>query len=247
MNLPEGHKLVTLHEKPENIDLYQNLIDTEWEQIGTMDDNAYEYWYTLLNKFPRYQFGLFIDGDLAAVGNTCPVYIKRGVKNLPNGGWGEALKQSITNNKTPNLLCGLSATIKNNYRGRGLSKIVLGQMKEIAKEEGFSQLVVPVRPTLKNRYPLINIKDYIHWKNDDGRLFDPWLRIHMDIGGELLGIAHKSMVATRPISTWEELFKMPIKSSGDYILPGGLTPSKVNLKKNVGVYEEPNIWFVHPS
>ncbi len=59
-----------------------------------------------------------------------------------------------------------------------ISKILLNQFKNICLEKNFNTLVVPVRPTMKSSYPLIPIEKYVNWKNPDGLIFDPWLRIH---------------------------------------------------------------------
>ena len=47
-------------------------------------------------------------------------------------------------------------------------------------------VIASVRPTWKERYPLIAIEEYMEWRRDDGTHFDPWLRIHELVGGEIL-------------------------------------------------------------
>ncbi len=47
-------------------------------------------------------------------------------------------------------------------------------MKTIAKNKKLENLIAPVRPNYKCKYPLVPIENYIHWKNDDGLSFDPW-------------------------------------------------------------------------
>ena len=55
-------------------------------------------------------------------------------------------------------------------------------------------VLAPVRPTLKDRYPLIPIERYMEWRRADGAHFDPWLRLHERAGGELLAPAPESLV-----------------------------------------------------
>ena len=62
-------------------------------------------------------------------------------------------------------------------------------MRAVAAEHGLSSLVAPVRPTTKSRYPHVPMENYVAWKRGDGKLFDPWLRVHAGLGAEMLGIA----------------------------------------------------------
>ena len=65
---------------------------------------------------------------------------------------------------------------------------MLGEMRRIALEHGFSDLVAPVRPTLKTRYPLTPIERYVGWTTAEGLPFDPWLRVHARAGAELVRV-----------------------------------------------------------
>ena len=60
------------------------------------------------------------------------------------------------------------------------------------------------RPTAKQDYPLIPIERYMAWRRADGSHFDPWLRIHERVGGELIAPAPESMVIRAPVADWEE-------------------------------------------
>ena len=56
-------------------------------------------------------------------------------------------------------------------------------MRAAAAAGGLDCLIAPVRPTLKDRYPLTPIESYARWRRDDGSAFDPWIRVHERFGG----------------------------------------------------------------
>ena len=54
------------------------------------------------------------------------------------------------------------------------------------RSAGLESVIAPVRPTLKERYPLIPIERTSTWRRADGSHFDPWLRVHERVGGEIV-------------------------------------------------------------
>ncbi len=82
---------------------------------------------------------------------------------------------------------------------------MIGTFTDNARAAGLSAgVIAPVRPTWKERYPLIPIEEYMLWRRDDGTHLDPWLRIHELVGGEILGAAPRSMVIRAPATEWAE-------------------------------------------
>ena len=75
-------------------------------------------------------------------------------------------------------------------------------MRVAAAANGLRELIAPVRPTSKSSYPLIPIERYVEWRRDDGAHFDPWIRVHERIGGEILAIAPESMRMKFPVGGW---------------------------------------------
>lgn len=118
-------------------------------------------------------------------------------------------------------------------------------MRAVAAGHGLDALVAPVRPTLKSRYPYVPMEDYVGWTREDGKPFDPWLRVHASLGATILRVAPCSMTITGRISDWEEWTGMSFRESGEYVVPGALQPVSMNLEKDFGVYEEPNVWMRH--
>ena len=50
------------------------------------------------------------------------------------------------------------------------------------------------------------------------------------------------MVVNEPVQFWETWSKRTFDRSGQYMLDGGLTPMTIDLEKQIGRYEEPNVW-----
>lgn len=87
---------------------------------------------------------------------------------------------------------------------------------------------------------------YVRWRRTDGAPFDPWLRVHWRLGGEILKTAHPSMVVEATVDEWETWSSMAFPESGDYLVPGALVPVQIDREMNVGRYVEPNVWVHHP-
>jgi hypothetical protein len=147
--------------------------------------------------------------------------------------------------RAPTVVSALLAIVPHAQRGRGLSSVVLGAMKTVAAERGLGALIAPVRPTLKDRYPLTPMERYARWERDDGLPFDPWLRVHRRLGAEFLRVAPRSMVITGTVFEWEEWTGMLFPESDAYVVPGALRPVVMDLERDLGVYEEPNVWMRH--
>jgi hypothetical protein len=96
-------------------------------------------------------------------------------------------------------LSALAAEVVPAYQGSGLSRLLLQVMAAMARSDGLAPLLAPVRPNWKERYPLTPIERYAAWQGDDGLPFDPWIRAHARLGGEVLRGEVRSMEITAPI------------------------------------------------
>jgi GNAT superfamily N-acetyltransferase len=132
------------------------------------------------------------------------------------------------------------------HRGRGLSRVMIGAMRDIAKRHGFKTLIAPVRPSLKERYPLTPIENYIRWTANGGHPFDPWMRVHHQLGADILKPLPRSLRITGTVGEWEEWTEMSFPESGTYVFPHGLAPLGIDRDDDRGRYWEPNVWMRHP-
>jgi GNAT superfamily N-acetyltransferase len=193
-----------------------------------------EYWGRLFTDHSEFQFAL-IDGDVVlAQGNSVPV------AGQP-AQWRDAFRAAFERGGEPDRLCALAIMVAPEHRGRGLATVMLEHMRGLAGP--FGSLVAPVRPTLKERYPLIPIERYAAWRRSDGAHFDPWIRMHERLGGELTGTAEGAMVIEGSRGDWRDWTQLEFPDDGDYVVPGALVP--VHVEDGHGIYREPCVWLRH--
>jgi hypothetical protein len=72
------------------------------------------------------------------------------------------------------------------HQGRGHSATMLRAMAAIAAGDHLDGLIAPVRPSQKERYPLVPIDRYAGWRRPDGLPFDAWMRVHARLGARIL-------------------------------------------------------------
>ena len=122
---------------------------------------------------------------------------------------------------------------------------MLESMRGIAQQQGFANLIAPVRPSWKDRYPLAPIERYVRWTRDDGLPFDPWIRVHHRMGAEVLKPEPHSLIITGTVAEWEEWTQMAFPDTGEYVFPKGLAPVTMDTAADRGTYWEPNVWIRH--
>ena len=145
----------------------------------------------------------------------------------------------------PDVLSAMIAVVDRRRHGEGLSRLLLEAMRDLARDAGFSSLIASVRPTWKERYPLIAMERYAWWTRSDGLPFDPWLRVHARLGAELLEVCPASMTVDGLSTEWEGWTGMAFPEDCDYVVPGALVP--VVFCDGRGTYVEPNVWMRHPA
>jgi hypothetical protein len=202
-------------------------------------------------RLADYQFVL-VDSDSGeplALGNSIPLAYAGSVAELPEEGWDWALRKGIELLQAGgqgNIQCALQVVVFTGNRGKGISGAVVQAMKDIGCAHGLKGMIAPVRPSLKHRYPLNPISSYIGWINELGLPFDPWLRVHVKLGAQVIKPCHKAMRVTGSIADWEAWTGLRFPETGRYIVPGALAPVEVEREQNLGLYVEPNVWVFHP-
>ena len=207
-----------------------------WPEIVFHDAISNACWGRLYEERPDFQFALVDDGEVLAEGNSIPV------SGMPEG-WRDALRNGFER-EAGDLLCALAILIDPDHQRRGLSRLMLEHMRGLAFDRGWD-LVAPVRPSLKHRYPLTPIERYAEWRRDDGLLFDPWLRAHERLGAELVGIAEDSLVAEGTVADVERWSGLAFPESGRYVVEGALVPVAIDRERDHCSYREPNVWMRH--
>jgi GNAT superfamily N-acetyltransferase len=200
------------------------------------------YWGRLYTDHPDFQVALVDGGELLAEAHAVPLSWDGTLDDLPSG-WEEGFVRAFEADRPATALMAIAISVAPSRQGQRLSSRMIETFIDNARGAGLHSVIAPVRPTLKERYPLIPIERYQEWRRDDGSHFDPWLRIHEHVGGQIIAPAPESMVITASVDTWEEWTGMRFPEDGQYVFPGGLAPLVVN--EGVGVHVEPNVWVLH--
>jgi ribosomal protein S18 acetylase RimI-like enzyme len=235
-------------ERPELWEDSDALSRAVWPEYNQHGDVLNRYWGRLLEDFPEFQFVLYHDQDgVLAEGHTVPCAWDGTTEGLGDGidamiaGAFEARQA----NRRPTALGALAAEIKPQFQGRGLADRVLAAMAGLAREAGLRHLIAPVRPSLKDRYPIIPIERYVTWTRENGEPFDPWIRVHVRRDAKIARPIGHSMQITGTVAEWEQWTGLRFPDDGEYTFPAGLAPVDINHGRDLGCYWEPNVWIVH--
>jgi hypothetical protein len=235
-----------LADRPEYGNLIDDLAEDSWPEFLLHGDAS--NWGFLFDELARYQL-LFVgtDGKLMAVGHTAPITWDGTIEDLPESVFSVLARShdGQTSQQAPNTICALAAMVARSCRGHGLSAEIIRQMMSLAAESGCSYLIAPIRPTLKDRYPLVPMNEYVHWTAANGEAYDPWIRVHLRLGGEILKVVNSTLKVKGTVSDWESWTGMVFPGSGQYIVPGALSPVEIDRALDMGTYHDPNVWVKH--
>ncbi len=138
-----------------------------------------------------------------AVANSVP-FVCSGPDDLPAEGWDWVVETAArTKHTKANMLGALAVSVPAVHRSKGYARLIIRSLLNLAESKKLNGVVVPVRPTGKVRHPWVPIADYMTWKDDKGRPYDPWLRSHLASGGKIVGPCERSMTVHEPLGFWE--------------------------------------------
>jgi hypothetical protein len=92
---------------------------------------------------------------------------------------------------------------------------------------------------------LTSIERYAAWTRDDGLPFDPWIRLHVRLGGRIVRASPQSMTMRGSVGDWEAWTGLAFPESGDYVVPGATGPVAIDRNRDEGIYFDQNVWIVH--
>ena len=151
-----------------------DLLGPGWErtqdtlpEYNNHGDVLNEYWPRLTEELPEFQFHLVGDEDEILVrARSIPVRWDATIADLPTGIDG-AIARGFDEGGA-NVLCALVIMIPRDLQGQGLSAAAVEAMAAIARQHRLGSLIAPVRPSRKERYPLVQIEQYARWRRPDG-------------------------------------------------------------------------------
>jgi hypothetical protein len=244
-----AHTIVSYRERPELDERWEQTVAPAWPEFAMHDTSINANWDTIFEHAPDFQFYVLDEDtdEVLALGNTMPFAWDGDAGTLPTG-IGDILLRAIADreaDRTPTASCALQAIVTTGNRGKGLASVVLGEMRARASAAGFEDLVAPVRPSWKARYPLQDLGSYARWTRSDGLPFDPWIRVHVRAGAEFVKVAPDAQTVEGTLADWGSWTGMAFPESGRYIVDGALVPLEVDVERDRGRLVEPNYWMRH--
>lgn len=225
-----------------------DLYSDGFPEFIVADKLAAQYIDRVRAWFPEWNVTL-VDAEQnpAATGWGIPVRWDGTVADLP-AGYTDATIRAVEGRDQGTaadsfVICG--AVVAGRLKGRGLAGQLLRVLRDIAGRGGLERVIAPVRPTLKQRYPLIPVETFMAWTRPDGTALDPWIRTHQRLGATILAAAPASQTMTGTVAEWEKWTGLALPSTGDYVIPQGLSVLRIDRESDLGTYVEPNIWLRH--
>jgi GNAT superfamily N-acetyltransferase len=246
--LPSGHALVTLAERPDLDGAITAHNGGAWPRFMLEDPVADRLWHHLHEELAGFQLVLLgPDGGIVASGNCAPLAWDGTDGGLPRG-WDDQFERSVadvTAGRALDTLGALQIVVAPGRQGGGLSALMVGAFRRLARLLGHRALLACVRPTLKDRYPLTPIERYAAWVRADGLPFDPWMRVHVRLGARIVRGVPDSMRIEGSVADWEAWTGMAFPESGAYVVPRAADVVTIDREADRGVYLDPNVWLVH--
>lgn len=241
-----GLEFISARDVPDFLERADEVSLPSWPEFMLHDSVANMYWSELNSQHADFQYALVEkrSSRWMAVGNSIPLFWNQPFSELPDEGWDWALRTGMESSMRPNTLCALAIQILPEFRGMGLSSMMIRIMKGLGETAGLNKLIAPVRPNQKSEYPQLSMDEYMA-KTSMGFSIDPWVRTHQRLGAHILHVCHKAMHIEGSIEDWEGWTGIRFPHSGSYTIPHALNSLIINVEKDLGHYVEPNVWMVH--
>jgi len=241
------HEFVTSADRPDLEGEAGAAFRASWPEFIFHDPVTTEYIERVGRYFEKFDVLLLDDDRVVAGGWGVPIHWDGSVGDLPDGYDGSMVRSVEAHERSAAVDCLsiMAIAVRDDCRGTGLAGRVLTELRRRAIDAGLTQVVAPVRPTLKVSYPLTPMSDFATWMRPDGLHIDPWIRTHQRLGATILAVAERSMVIVGSVSQWQEWTGMALPQSGTYVIPGALDVLEVSYDDDRGVHVEPNLWMQH--
>ncbi len=244
-----GFAVYSAAEQPELSDAADELLADVWPEYNRHGDVLRPDWERLWDVAADYQLILVDEADDQPVAqiHSLPCRWDGTVEGLPPGIDDAFLEGLALAEKggPANALLALAIEIVPARQGGGISSVAVQTFADVSRTHGLGDVIVPLRPSWKERYPLVPIERYLAWTRDDGLPFDPWLRVHVRLGADVLAPSPRSLRITGTVAEWEAWTELAFPESGEYVFPHGLAPVAIDREHDRGSYWEPNVWLRH--
>jgi GNAT superfamily N-acetyltransferase len=240
-------EIVTCSERPDLEQEADAALRERWPEFVFHDALVKQYLGRVEEYFAEFSIYLLHDGHVAASGWGVPFVWDGTAAGLPEG-YRTALVAAVEDRdggRVANTFGFMAAAVARQFDRQGFAVRLLEALIQRASGAGLAQVVAPIRPTLKHRYPQIAMSEYMTWVRDDGLSIDPWIRTHQRMGATILRPAPNSMVVCGSVRDWEQWAQMPFPVSDTYVVPDALNLVEVDREHDRAVYREENLWVQH--
>jgi GNAT superfamily N-acetyltransferase len=240
-------EVVTTSDRHDLDEQTRDALRSVWPEFIFHDPVVDEYIGRVETFFPQYDVLLLDDGQVVAGAWGVPLRWE-GTSGSPPDGYDGAMVSAVTgheNSVPADTLCIMAAAVKADRQGGGLAGKTLTALRERAIAAGLERVIAPVRPALKNRYPLTPMESFARWTRSDGLHIDPWIRTHQRLGASILAPAPRAMVITGTVAEWEDWAAMAFPETGQYVVPDALDLVAIDREQDRGTYAETNLWMRH--
>lgn len=240
-------QVVTECERPDLRDECREAFQGHWPQFILHDPITKKYIDRTQPYFPDLDILLLDEGRVVAGGWAVAMGWDGSLADLP-AGYDGALVRAVEGHEAGvpvNTLCLMAIAVSGKQQRRGLAGSVIAALRDRGAEQHLSQVIAPVRPTLKPQYPLATMERFASWRRADGQHLDPWVRTHVRMGAKILGSAARSQVVRGCVADWEGWTGMAFPDTAAYVVPGALGLVHIDREADQGVYEEDNLWVQH--
>lgn len=194
----------------------------------------------------------FLNNDgLIAHGVMTDILWKKST-TLPSG-WQGAVRASYEHklqNLKKNTLVGLYVRVEKNFKRQGHAGQIIKAMKTFANEQNFRTLIIPLRlpERFKREYAIMSYKKFVSLRGKDGKYFDHWLRLHTQLGGDVLAIDLTSHQHAMNLSDFKQQFNTKkIRRSGYYLSEkqGLFYKAYIDIKRQFALINQECTWVEH--
>jgi len=194
-------------------------------------------------------------GELIGHGVTTGISWGQEQKTLPDG-WQGAVRQSYQDinldRKPANTHVGLFILIEESSRKHGWAGNVILEMKAVAKKNGITALIIPLRPPsrYKKEYAAMPMSEFASLKREDGQPMDHWIRLHVRLGAKIIGVSNTSHQHAFSLKDfYGQVPVEPVTKSGYTLVQhkdGGWYNVYVDLEREFVLINQGCVWVQHP-
>src|ERR1700761_6992700 len=198
-------ELVTTADRPDLAEQAKAALLPGWAEFILHDQVSEGLIGRAARYFPQFDVRLLAGGVVIAGAWAVALRWDGTAGHLPDG-YDGALTSAVAEHErdlAPDTLCAMAAAVHPDWQGSGLGGELLTALRARGAAAGLTQMIAPVRPVLKCRYPLTPMTSFARWTRGDGTHLDPWVRTHQRLGATILGAAPRSMVVTGTVAEWQ--------------------------------------------